>query len=574
MNRARRNFLGVVAAVAASVGAILTFGLPESLRLDMPQLGGQEVELTIASSVTKQKWLEAAVKSFAATSPKTSSGQAISIQLSSVLSGESLQQITEGTLQPVVWSPGEDAWVDQLADRWGRRGSKPISSAPCAPTVRTPVGMAMWQPMAEALGWPDKPISLAQIIALANDPKGWEGLGHPEWGRLRLGHTHPQYSSAGLLFLTSVIYAVTGKTEGITTADIYSPEVEAALSSLAQNTSKYGMVTTDLLSSMAERGPAFLHVASAFEEGTVRLNAEQGESLRWPMVFLFPQEGTFWSDHPYCILDWADWVSPEEAEAARMFLDHLLSEPVQADAGNHYIRPLADGAPLGSALSREGGTDPAASPATVPSFAIPSPEVSEAIIDQFLTTKRKATVLLVLDISGSMQGEPIQIATQATAEFLDRLNPKDKVGLLAFNDKVLTLSTPEPAAKVVENLRGQVLSLPADGGTNMHGALCKAALMLKIERTKDSAKAENRLYAIVLLSDGKDTTGEVSATRMFQTCLDTDAEVEGLRVFVLALGDAVDGPVLDQIAQDTRGARFNADPASLRSAYMKISAEN
>lgn len=35
------------------------------------------------------------------------------------------------------------------------------------------VGLAMWQPMAEALGRPDHPISLKRIVDLANDPKGW-----------------------------------------------------------------------------------------------------------------------------------------------------------------------------------------------------------------------------------------------------------------------------------------------------------------------------------------------------------------------------------------------------------------
>jgi uncharacterized protein with von Willebrand factor type A (vWA) domain len=62
-------------------------------------------------------------------------------------------------------------------------------------------------------------------------------------------------------------------------------------------------------------------------------------------------------------------------------------------------------------MTPENGTDPAMSEAVVPDLAIPSPQVGEAIIDQFLTTKRKATVLLVLDTSGSMEGERIKTAT-------------------------------------------------------------------------------------------------------------------------------------------------------------------
>lgn len=574
MASGRRDFLGILGAAAAAAAAIVYFGLGGNVQTLLPGLSGEAVEIRIASSVTKKAWLEAAVASFDASGAETSSGKPIKVSVSSVLSGESMLQIAEGTLQPTVWSPGETAWVDQLTQKWALKNPKPINSAACTPTVHTPVGLAMWQPMAEALGWPNKPIRMSQLIDLANNPDGWASLGHPEWGRLRLGHTHPQYSSAGLLFLTQVIYAVTGKTQGITAADIYSAPVQTALETLAANTSKYGMVTTDLLNAMAARGPAFLHVASAFEEGTARTNAEKAAQLRWPLVFVFPADGTFWSDHPYCILDGASWVTPDQAEAARLFLDHLTSPEMQAQAANYYVRPLDGNIPADSALAKVGGTDLSASPATIPNFAIPSPEVSEAIIDQFYNTKRKATVILTLDISGSMSGEPIRAATESTAEFLGRLHPKDRVGLIAFNETPQLLTPISPVANVVEGLKRQVLSLPANGGTNLHGAICRAADLLRQEQAADRAKGENRLYGIVVLSDGKDTTGEYSANQMMTTCLAAmDEAGDGPRVFVLAFGTDVDGPLMDRLARETGGARFDAAVGSVGNAYLKISAE-
>ena len=61
--------------------------------------------------------------------------------------------IQEGRLTPTVWSPGESVWVEQLDKGW--TGAKPAHSEACKPVVLTPVGLAMWQPMAEALGWPN-----------------------------------------------------------------------------------------------------------------------------------------------------------------------------------------------------------------------------------------------------------------------------------------------------------------------------------------------------------------------------------------------------------------------------------
>jgi Ca-activated chloride channel homolog len=574
MAAGRRDFLGILGAAAAAAAAIVYFGLGGDLKTLMPGAQGEPVEISIASSVTKKAWLEAAVKSFAATNPETVSGKPITIKVSSVLSGDSMLQIAEGTLQPTVWSPGEEAWVDQLTQKWAAKGQGPIASEPCAPTVLTPVGLAMWQPMAEALGWPDRPIRMAQLIDLANNPDGWASLGHPEWGKLRLGHTHPQYSSAGLLFLAQVIYAVTGKTAGITPADIYAPAVKTALETLAANTSKYGMVTTDLLNAMAARGPAFLHVASAFEEGTMRTNAEKAAQLRWPLVFVFPADGTFWSDHPYCVLDKSGWVTPDQAEAARLFLAHLTSATVQADAPNFYIRPLDGKTGPDTALAKAGGTDLAATPETIPALSIPSPDVSQAIIDQFYNTKRKATVILALDISGSMSGEAIRAATESTAQFLDRLNPKDRVGLIAFNETVQELQPIAPVADVVERLKAQVLGLPADGGTNLHGAICRAAQDLRDAQAKDQAAGENRLYGIVVLSDGRDTAGQLSANEMMATCLAAKSEEgDGPRVFVLAFGTEVDGELMDRLARETGGMRFDASAGSVGTAYLKISAE-
>jgi Ca-activated chloride channel family protein len=431
----------------------------------------------------------------------------------------------------------------------------------------------MWQPMAEALGWPERPVSLKALIELANDPEGWARYGHPEWGRLKLGHTHPQYSSAGLLFLAQSVYATLGKTAGLTSEDVYAPQVEEALRTLAQNTTKYGMVTTDLLANMARGGPAFLHVTSAFEEGAVRFNVERQAELRFPLAFIFPQEGTFWSEQPYCILDGAPWVDAAEAEAAKLFLDFLRGDRMQGLASTHFVRPFSGAADPGGALTVANGTAPAATPQTVPDLDIPTPEVSEAIIDQFLTTKRKATVLLVLDTSGSMQGERIKTATEATAEFLKRLDPRDRVGLISFSTNVTLAEPVADVSGVAETLRNRVLGLVADGDTNLNGAVCAATRLIGQEAARDRAAGDNRLYGIVLLSDGMDTVGEISQTRMFQTCLRNREGEDGPKIYVIAFGEGTDEELLTRLAAETNGTKFAADPASISQTYLRISAE-
>ena len=84
------------------------------------------------------------------------------------------------------------------------------TSGPCCRTTLAPVGMAMWKPMAVALGWPDRPITFKQLASLAlNRTAGWSSIGpqYAAWGRFKMGHGHPATSNSGRLFVASSIFA-------------------------------------------------------------------------------------------------------------------------------------------------------------------------------------------------------------------------------------------------------------------------------------------------------------------------------------------------------------------------------
>ena len=169
-----------------------------------------------------------------------------------------------------------------------------------------------------------------------------------------------------------------------------------------------------------------------------------------------------------------------------------------------------------------------------------------------------------------MQGKKIRSATQATAAFLKRLHHDDEVGLLTFNEYVALASGIQPVSDVVEDLSKRVLNLVADGSTNLHGAVCKG--MARLQKLRDDAE-ENRLYGLVLLSDGADTVGQPSENRMFATCLPSGPEAEGVKVFPIAFGDEANRNMLRRIAAVSGGRMYDADPASIEQAYLRISAE-
>jgi Ca-activated chloride channel family protein len=484
-----------------------------------------------------------------------------------------MDAILGGSMQPIAWSPGDQSWVEQANETWQQRFNRPLASEACPPTVYAPLGFAMWKPMAETLGWPDEPIGWDTIVALAEDPNGWASYGRPEWGQFRFGHTHPAYANSGLLSMTSFVYGVTGKTDTLTAADVYAPEVEEAMRALEQVTSKYGRQAPAILDAMARQGPSYLHAAAVPEAEVVRFNIERGDELAFPLAFIFPAGGTIWADQPYCVLDNADWVDEEEAEAAIIFRDFLLEREQQEKAMDNFLRPLDPNIPLRDPLTMANGTDPNVNPQTVASLPSPNAEVSNAVIDLFNITKRKATMLLVLDVSGSMEGDRINTARNATVEFLNRLDANDEVGLIVFSDDVTTLSEPARVGDVVEGLSQRVSGLIASGNTALYAAVCDAAKQMAVLRQEDVDAGESRLYGIILLSDGEDTVGETTENQMFATCLPDNAEADGFRIYPIAFGDAADTSVLERMANVTGGRMFTADPNSISNVYLSISAE-
>jgi Ca-activated chloride channel family protein len=529
------------------------------------------IEISFVTSNTKEDWVDAATEKFNAAQIKTGSGKPVFVRVTHVTSGGSQQDILNGKIQPTVWSPGDQSWVDGANQVWRDRTGRPLVSEVCKPSVYAPIGFNMWRPMAEALGWPDKAISWDTIVELAADPDGWAAYGHPEWGQFKFGHTHPDYSNVGLLIMTALAYDALDQTDGLTPELVKSTTVVEAFQKVEFHTYHYGVQTRDLIALMARRGPSYLHATTASEAEVLKANAERAGELRFPLAFIFPAEGTFWTEQPYCILD-AEWVTAEQREAAKLYEDFLLSRDQQNLAIDNYLRPVDASIPLRAPLALESGTDPRVTLESVPALASPSGEAAAAVKDVFHLTKKKATVVLVLDVSGSMEGDKIANAVESTASFIQRLEKDDEVYVLTFNDVVSEMQPAGRAGDVAEELGDRVRGLYADSGTALFDAVCAATERINQLRAENEANGEKRLYGVVVLSDGQDTASSRTENDMFG-CLPSGEDVEGIKVFTIAYGDDADKDILLRVANRTNGKTFAGDPATIERVYTSISAE-
>lgn len=156
-------------------------------------------------------------------------------------------------------------------------------------------------------------------------------------------------------------------------------------------------------------------------------------------------------------------------------------------------------------------------------------------------------VALVLDVSGSMQGQALIDAQVAAARFLDRLGTEDQAALIAFSSGV----DPDPA-----NLKAQreysfthelkviydaVEGLEAEGSTELYNALQKAIAM--------TAQLPEGHRAVLLLSDGMNDPESVGDPEIPLQM----AKEMNVPVFVIGLGYNYDQEYLDRLASETGG---------------------
>jgi Ca-activated chloride channel family protein len=294
--------------------------------------------------------------------------------------------------------------------------------------------------------------------------------------------------------------------------------------------------------------------------------------MPFPFVFIFPAEGTFWMDNPFCILE-TDWVSDEQREVAELYRDYLL-EPAQQDlAVTIGLRPATAAVALHAPIALEYGTDPRVSPQSVLPLKAVSGETQAAILDLFQQTKKKATVTILIDISASMSGAKLKNAMDGTIEFMNRLAKDDEIYIFLFNEKTIKLDPGGRAGDVVERLGMTLRKYDASSNTALYDSICEAVYYTSELKTHSELAGEKRLYGVVVLSDGMDTYSGIKLTGLLSSCLPTGEDVEGIKVYTIAYGSDADQKVLKQIAEQTNGKFLIGDPKNIQAIYLALSAE-
>jgi Ca-activated chloride channel family protein len=570
---------------------------------DATDLGnpGNCMQIDMAISPEKIDLLTSLAQSFNRTKTDVD-GRCIFVSPKSKASGGAMQALAagwdedaEGPL-PVVWSPASSAWGAILDQRLADVG-QPAMANEGTPFMNTPLVIAMPKPMAEALGWPDKPLGWSDILSLATSTQGWAAYGHPEWGSFKLGKTNPNFSTSGLSALIAQNYAATGKTRDLTSEDLAKPDVQQYNRSVESSVVHYGDTTLTFLNNWYradQEGTALTYVSAVAveEKSVIDYNTgnpdgildpgEEPRPPRIPLVAIYPKEGTLFSDSPFFVLD-APWVSDEERDGALAFQAYVQQPENQQRALEFNFRPGNPAVPIGDPINAANGVD-ANQPQTT--LEVPDPPVMVGLLDRWSEQRKGARVLLVIDVSGSMKERAgsdvrdtkLDLAKSAAIDSLGDFKSNDLVGLRVFTTSIGPTGTFEdlvPIGPVSQNgdaLRSQIDGLYPQNGTPLYDVTSQSF------QTMYDSYDPSRINAVVLLTDGKNDDGEVSDdSRQLQDTLsllrDKSQGELGLpvRVFTIGYGSDADLSVLKQIAEATNAASYNAsDPKSISKVFTTV----
>jgi tight adherence protein B len=183
-------------------------------------------------------------------------------------------------------------------------------------------------------------------------------------------------------------------------------------------------------------------------------------------------------------------------------------------------------------------------------------EVETVSVRPLEESGRPVDVVLALDVSGSMIGEPIASAISAARRFVEGVQPGVRVGLVTFSDRAQVVQglTDEPA-----RLSAPLGALSAAGETALYDAVSRAASMFSGDAQRN----------IILLSDGGDTTS-------IRTLRQAAADVSAAEATVFSIGwrtSETDIPALKTLARATGGRYASAGSADVASIYAALAAE-
>lgn len=431
-----------------------------------PSGSGNELYLEILSSSEKansgrqnERWLIDVAEAFNG-QQATVGNKTIRVGIRQIPSGTAAQLLAAGTIQPAGYSPSHDLWVEMLRTE----GVTPVTVVErLVPNVG---GFIMQKAAYDQLGGT---VTFDRIVDAILS------------GQLTVGYPNPYTSSTSLNLLYHLFWRAAGRQDDgqpLTQADLDSPQVNSVFTAFQDQV----LITTTTTLDLQE-----IFIRDPDKLQAFPLEYQNYQALVQLPGFESVQFVPFGIPHNNPLVGF-DWNSGETAAALEQFGAFASAPEMQA-------------------LARQQGFEPIDYVQRTDLPPIPNGEVLTAAQSYWKARKdggRTVYMMAVVDVSGSMDGEPMAAMKQGLQIASANINPGNQVGLITFADRAVYRVPLAPFDQLQhQRLLAAIDSLRADGATAMYDATLLGLGELMQRRQQDP---EGRFY-LLLLTDGEANRG-------------------------------------------------------------------
>jgi Ca-activated chloride channel family protein len=557
--------------VAACSVLLVTACISDSNSTD--NFTGLKVKVSVGSALGD--FCNQAAKNFNATQPKLDNGNAFLVECEAQGSGDTVTklvnlatQLKNGTLQadaadfPTIISLDGDIYHTQLIYRINQvfPGQNYIPDITDAQLLaNTPMVFMAQADVASGLQKIPDPY---QALVTAKTHRDIDPASPPI--TVNYVHTAPTSSNSGLQTIVAQYTSVSGKRpEELTVADVQT--FQSQIQQIQSKITRYGVSTNSLAQSMVKNGPFWASVGSVYESSVITANSslKPGQE-RYQAVY--PK--TTFTSNMRAIVATAPWVSADEKAAAEKFITYWRSPDTQKIATDLGLRPGTPGVPLGAKFSPEFGV---VAQVKYDSLRPPKPEVVDAMLKSWQeASKKPSLVVVVVDSSGSMDGNKLPAVQNTLQNYIKNLGKKEQIALIDFDSEIRqpVLVDGTPAGRD----RGWqfISSLRADGATKLYDAAIQARNWLQKNRRTDA------INAVLILTDGEDSGSQISLDQ-----LSTELQKSGFstdqRIGFFTVGYGNEGEfnpdALKKIAELNGGYYSKGDPETISRLMSDLQVE-
>jgi len=484
-----------------------------------PSADAKTVYLEIFSSAEKanaerrdERWLIDVAEAFNQQQQTVKSGEVIQVGIRNIPSGLGAQLIAAAAAKPAGYTPSNELWLQILK----QRGTPfmPVNAALVPNSAGFVVESQAYQALA-AGGEVTFDRLLDAILA----------------GQLTLGYPNPYSSSSALNLLYTIFWQAAGHNKDgkpLTAADLQSPQI-ASMFTAFQNQVLVTTQTTLDLKDIFLRDQQKLQAFPLDYQSYATLKQTPGFEQTGYVPFGVPHSSPLVS---------FKWNTPMQQEALAKFAAFATAAPMQQAA---------------KTLGFE--TTPYLSAKKFP--PVPTGTVLESAQSFWKQRKdgdRTVYMMLVIDTSGSMDGDRLDGVKKALRLASGSINAGNQVGLVTFGDAPVRRMKLAPFNQLEQQrLLVAIDDLKADGSTAMYDGL-----MVGVADLLEKQKADpNGRFSLMLLSDGEVTKGLQFA--QVQDVLNGS----GVRIYPIAYGE-VNQQELQAIATLREGSVYDGNPETVQ----------